>query len=713
MKNPGFEDAPPNQDTSPIWITVGDGPQAVRITDKEAHGGRQSLALPAQSAVGQKIKNLRAGAYMARCWVKSEAEQRVTFLLEDTDRPWSAYNYAEIKVPKGRWEQIEVYCALNQDGSLTLTLGGMSAEFRAYHGTEQAMKAPILADDFELIRCQPRTPLQLVVWDVDKNPGGELDWVAKGQWPAAQDQAHAFLGTPVFQSRQLAGVVRKDDGALVIYAAQGQALKKRGVVMPSPSFKASHCALVKADDRTGIRVAEDDGAHSYTAWLTGAGVIKIEPGNVSQFAVQECRLRHGILPSFVGADVCYDPGRMPGITQVSVPSTQWFAGLVEGNDCMLVAVWDDDSQAVSLGLAGEGGSRMIDSLSIGTAKAGFSLSFVEHRDLWHREVLKEDWLGEYTPIGWERPFPARWMAHFFLTPGGERSFDDPNNYYSFPIAAAKTRMWGVWFEDWNHYPFYFDGVHTMAHFEKTFVPNGDALIYFLEPAAADLYSPCEIVEQALGPEKAAALFDWDANQVGKLEYSTPDDFMYDRPVCATTTHLTEIRQKDKATVGVNLATHLYEFIRGIRGRLDQYGAFFAQMKEYLEHEKTAHPEARSYLGELEALVVEAQSKPGRIYATPLSTVQAKTESIKKLLRAGQGDGLEFARFDVRGIAGEQDDLCRHYNRLVMSLMQTAALKCGDSPEKAVMAKNIWDQSRKVLRRPSRWESRRTLYFFEP
>ena len=36
-----------------------------------------------------------------------------------------------------------------------------------------------------------------------------------------------------------------------------------------------------------------------------------------------------------------------------------------------------------------------------------------------------------------------------------------------------------------------------------------------------------------------------------------------------------------------------------------------------------------------------------------------------------------------------------------------------SPQKAVIAKHIWDESRVMLRQPTRWESRRTLYFFEP
>ena len=77
--------------------------------------------------------------------------------------------------------------------------------------------------------------------------------------------------------------------------------------------------------------------------------------------------------------------------------------------------------------------------------------------------------------------------------------------YSFPIADAKTRMWGVWFEDWNHYPFFFDGPRTVFHFEKTFIPNGEALIYFLEPAAADLYSPVRDCRAGPGSGKGGGI----------------------------------------------------------------------------------------------------------------------------------------------------------------------------------------------------------------
>ena len=194
-----------------------------------------------------------------------------------------------------------------------------------------------------------------------------------------------------------------------------------------------------------------------------------------------------------------------------------------------------------------------------------------------------------------------------------------------------------------------------------------------------MVSPSEIVAQVLGNERAKALFDVDGNALRRLHYSTPPEFRYDRPVCATTTRLSQIKKEDKPTVGVNLATHLYEFIREIRGRVDQYTAFFEETKAYLTAEKQAHPDLTPYLTELEKLVVEAQGKAQEIYATPLPIVEKKIDAMKNLLREGKGDGFDCGALDVRSPAGAQDDLCRRDNRMVLRLTQTAALNCGSSP----------------------------------
>jgi len=713
LTNPGFEESALADGSPPGWERVSQNAAHITVIDKEAHEGRQCVSIPAQCAVEQRIANAPAGAYVLRCWVKSESEQPITLLLQDPDRPWEAYSCAECKAPKNQWTLLQAFCVLDEQGSLSVTMGGMSDQFRLYHGLAGDMTAPILMDDCQLLRQEPAASAPVAVWDAKKELSALPDWSAKGEWSPVNSQTYAFTGAPVFQARQLAGTVRESDGGLVICAMQNQALKARTVLVPSPPFSHSKCTLVHAGDRTGIQVASQDGEHFYTAWLTPKGLVRVETSHVPGFQAQDCALRYGLLPSLVGSDICYDPKKLAETKQIDLPSTQWFVGLVDGGDSMLVAAWDANSQAVSLGLAGEGENRMIDSLSLTTDKAGFSISFVEHPGLWHKEPLQEDWLGDYVPLAWKPPFPARWMGEFFATTGKKPYFDDPYMQYSFPVANAKTRMWGVWFEGWNHYPFYFQGDRIVAHFEKGFVPNGDALFYFLEPAAADLYSPCEILEQALGQEKAAALLDLDANGLRKLTYSTPAEFMYDRPVCATTTHLSHIPGGEKGTVGVNLATHLYEFIREIRIRVDQYVSFFSQMQDYLGGQDKAHPELHPYIAELQAMLSEAKSKSSEIYGTPLSAVEEKTEGMKKLLLAGKGDGFDCGNLDVRDTAGDQDDVCRHDNRLVLRLCQTAALQCGDSPQKALIAQHIWEQSRTLLRRPVRWEPRRTLYFFEP
>src|SRR5205085_2162286 len=128
LKNPGFEETAPDSATVPSWQIRIDSTDKATVTDKQAHAGRQSLHIPKSCAVEQSVAKASAGPYLARCWVKSESNQRVTFILQDPARPWAAYSYSDITVPKDQWTSVEVFCALDQDGSLTLTIGSLPKE---------------------------------------------------------------------------------------------------------------------------------------------------------------------------------------------------------------------------------------------------------------------------------------------------------------------------------------------------------------------------------------------------------------------------------------------------------------------------------------------------------------------------------------------------------------------------------------------------------
>ena len=115
------------------------------------HNGQHSLALPSHTAVEQRSESCPAGAYLIRAWIKSEAEQAVTILVQNSDRPWLAYSCSEHKIPKNQWVQVHTFCSVDEAGPLTVTIGAMTEEFQQpWRRTELA--SPILLDDCELIR---------------------------------------------------------------------------------------------------------------------------------------------------------------------------------------------------------------------------------------------------------------------------------------------------------------------------------------------------------------------------------------------------------------------------------------------------------------------------------------------------------------------------------------------------------------------------------
>src|SRR5581483_5683869 len=207
LKNPGLEEATGDVGRIPGWTTQPDSTGKVTV-GVVAHSGAHGLAVPANTAVEQTVAEVPAGAYLARCWVKSEAEQPVTVLLQDPERPWSAYSCAETKVPGGRWVQLEAFCALDRPGNLSLTVGGMSKEFRLYHGTAGELTSPIAADDFELVHYEPKTrdePAKVSVWDTKVELSSSSNWSGAGQGSVVENEGQSFEGTPFVQGRHVAG----------------------------------------------------------------------------------------------------------------------------------------------------------------------------------------------------------------------------------------------------------------------------------------------------------------------------------------------------------------------------------------------------------------------------------------------------------------------------------------------------------------------------
>ena len=206
LRNPGFEEPADAGGAPSHWSIPAGGNVKPQLTDQSPHGGKQALTLPAHAAVEQMVNAAKAGPYVARAWVKSQTEQTIALAIQDPNRPWVGYSYTEIRVPANEWTQVETFCSLEKDGSLAFALGEMSSEFRNYHGVSTQTRSPLIVDDLELFRYEPKTASgPLTVWEA--NPDA-LDWSKRSRWSQVQSPSTAMNGTGVIQGPRLVGMVR-------------------------------------------------------------------------------------------------------------------------------------------------------------------------------------------------------------------------------------------------------------------------------------------------------------------------------------------------------------------------------------------------------------------------------------------------------------------------------------------------------------------------
>jgi len=430
----------------------------------------------------------------------------------------------------------------------------------------------------------------------------------------------------------------------------------------------------------GIEVYSEKNRLEYTLYLNKDGVIEFKPAQARGLSISACQVEYGIVPSFIGTDFVYDPRKYGGRDHLYIPSMNSHIGLVDGEDCMMVGVWPPANQVVRVGLKGIGDKRIIDGFSIDMANRSFYLSYLEHPDIWHAEVLKDTYLEKDTVIGWRRPFDAKWIGRFFIKSEG---ID-----YPFYFKRKREKIWGRCIRGWYYYPLWFDGGNSYVHFEKKFPPEGKAVIYFLEKVAlqhaspteeknvTDIFSPVEVMQKALGEELAVELLDFDGIECRIL-------LRHKKAVCAMTDKLQEIFE---------------------------YSRFANKMKEFLEARRQADPELAGALRPIGQTLNEMQeARESGMPSASINDVRRWTDQIKQLTNKVRKENSEQCKalgHKCRKVAAAQDDLTRDLAILTIRLMEEAAELAVESPKRVTLAQEIIAKARQTLRDPTCMEPRR-------
>ena len=296
----------------------------------------------------------------------------------------------------------------------------------------------------------------------------------------------AIAAETVLKSSSLTAAFDAQKGRIVISTRQGDRLTPRAEAAFESVGRFETLKSVRSGNRDGIEVRSATAEVEFTVYLDDRGILEFKPGKARKLVLSGMNLRYAMVPSLVGTDFLYDPKYFPR-DRMHIPALNIVVGMVLGEGCMITGIWPSGGQSAALDLGPHGKWKGIDSLSLDTAGQSFYLSCIERPGVWHVEPLLRNYLEKDTVIAWKRPFEAQWFGRMHIT---SDDYDWPFYFINKPL-----RLWGRYIRDWYRYPVRFDGEKTVIHFEKRFRPEGELLIYCLQPhpihADASVVTPAE------------------------------------------------------------------------------------------------------------------------------------------------------------------------------------------------------------------------------
>jgi hypothetical protein len=528
----------------------------------------------------------------------------------------------------------------------------------------------------------------------------------RGVQAAEGDKLESFSADgSVLKSPTQEVAVDAANGRIAISTRQGDRLTKRveaafGSVKQFHAYRPAHG---QNPAQQGIEIYAGAAEPECTLLVDDRGIVEFKPGKSRQLLLRGLRLAYGIVPSLVGTDFLYDANTAPGAERLHIPSLNMVLGLVEGEECMVTGVWPPAGRSASFGISPGGNAKLLDSFTIDTDGQSFYLHCQEKPGIWHVEALKRNYLEKETTIGWKRPFEGKWVGRFFIS---SDEYDWPFYFVSNPV-----KIWGRYIRGWYKYPVRFDGDQTVIHFEKQFLPQGDLLIYCVEPHPSDpaqsVVTPAEVMARALGKAQADKILDPE----GTVEETL---LAHRKAVCAMTNTMQSWVNEGKVAEHrdqvVEWCDDVAAFIRMIRQRDQAFAAFAGGLKATLAAKATDRPELAGSIAQLqESLTSIEKTCEHDMPSADLETVRQWTVEMKKVAQEGLPDaGKAFGKLggQCRSVAGTQDDLARSLSIQVIRLTEQAAQLGVQSPQHARMAEEVIVKAKQVLRKPTWWEPTR-------
>ena len=235
-----------------------------------------------------------------------------------------------------------------------------------------------------------------------------------------EDQTnYQFSGDAVLRNDKLAVVLRKKGNGVDVYSRTAAGLKHRAK-LNVVSMNSSPQVLLEGLDiventsaGVGVAVKFSEGGTVGFRLTTGEATLEVQSSEPSGFVALQSNTRYVVVPDYFGDDLIYSAKTA---RDLCLPAENICLNLLDGEDAMIMSVWQSNEQDAWLGRSG-GEKADLSSIRIRRLKnQKIWVAFFEAPGTWH---MGSGTVGE----NWKPPFPAKWRASFARDNGLADSWD--------------------------------------------------------------------------------------------------------------------------------------------------------------------------------------------------------------------------------------------------------------------------------------------------
>jgi len=529
--------------------------------------------------------------------------------------------------------------------------------------------------------------------------------------PGYYGREYSFEGDAVIENEHLTAVFWSSKGRVVIYS-KAHAGQKRVEFIPLQlkrgSARITCCKILQnTGDEAALEVSfsgQEIGMNVSAVFsFSKTEIVEIKPAEHIKGISLSGPIEYGIVPSFIGDDLIFDPREYPSTNTLCIPSENLFLGLLRGENSMLVVTWPKGRQEMRLALEnGQRQPRLIESVDFDNDGQSIYLAILEAPGIWHKEQLQPSYLEKDVATSWKRPFPAKWVTQLY----------EADVKTTFTFRESKGNIWrGV--TGSYVYPVWFSGQDAFYHLSKKIPPKGESLIYFLERKNTPLSisTPVDIAKATLGRQTCDTILDLPGRKL-RTHHRRGSASVRRACTCGCTEAMQavfdageEVQRKEYVEGAVD---DMVYFVTRHMERINEYQDFAKSMMEFLSLTRKSHADLKPFLASLESTAQEIVQEYNR-QTDNIKSLEYTGELAQKTkaLTAKKDPKSLPAYSDLsekwRAMGGAQDTLVAQFHSLTRKLSQQAGYGCVNDPRAVQIAEEIRSRCRKCLRNPDGYE----------